>query len=510
MLASFLHTAPTQAGGVTIITHGLNGNVDDWVTAMAEQIPAHFRFPGTNSTCYKLYFIPNGSTYQLAWMRVRGGQPAVTDSGEILILLDWSDLAGGFDYDTYQVASMVASNFLRTNFISELGGHSLAELPMHLIGHSRGGSLMCQISQLLGTNGVWVDHLTTLDPHPLNNDGFGDFPFTATDAPCHTYQNVLFHDNYYQELNVIAYGEPVAGAYVRELISLDGGYGGLTASHSDVHLWYHGTIDFRKPASDYAAFITDTELNTWWTPYENYGLAAGFYYSLIGHGDRLSTNRPAGPGTSRISDGVNQLWDFGAGIFNNRTLLPANNGNWPNVMKLNLTGTNVVAFGQSNTVNLYYQWGRPAASNATIGLYLDDDYNPYNGNERLLRQWTAAGTGTAQVDSGSFGFSIEATNATPGRHPLYARITGGGRTRYLYAPERLTVFSSFEPPRLDIARNGSGARVEVLGIPGQRFVFQSSANLRAWQSLSTNWLSTNSWSYTANPAGPRFYRAFLQ
>src|ERR1051325_1169539 len=224
----------SRAAGVTIITHGLNGNVDDWVIAMADRMTDYDRFPGTNFSCYELYFTPTNSNYVLTWRRLGGSPPPVTDSGEILVKLDWRQLAND-SYSTYDVAAAVMPRLLQTNFISEMNGHALAELPLHLVGHSRGGSLVCQLSRLLGTNGVWVDHLTTLDPHPLNNDGFFDFPYTVVDAPAHSYENVLFHDCYYQTLNVLFYGEPVAGAYVRQLSNLDGGYDCIAASHSDVH-----------------------------------------------------------------------------------------------------------------------------------------------------------------------------------------------------------------------------------------------------------------------------------
>ena len=511
----YVDLSPLSAG-VTIITHGLSGNVDDWVISMAAQMSQYYRFPGTNYTCYELYFTMTNSSYVLTWARIGGSAPAVTGSAEILIKLDWRQLANN-NYSTYQVAAAVVPHLLQTNFISELGGHALGELPIHLIGHSRGGSLVCEMSRLLGTNGVWVDHLTTLDPHPLNNDIFDDTPFyTVVDAPARTYDTVLFHDNYYQNLNFIAFGEPVIGAYVRELINLDGGYDFLTSptpSHADVHLWYHGTVDLRAPSSDSVALITSSERQTWWTPYEDFGVFSGFYYSLIGGGNRLSADQPDGPGTSRIRDGYNQLWDLGAGVANNRTALPSNNGNWPNLIKLNRTGTNLVAHGQTNAVTLYFQWARPATSNGTISIYLDDDFNPYNGNERLVRQVTASGTTANQISFGTISFNLNATNAMPGVHSVYAKVTGGGRTRYLYAPELLTVVSSFQPPRLDIApANGSQVRVDVTGIPGQRFVLQSSLDFQSWQPVLTNWLATNRWSYFDNqsPGSRRFYRAALQ
>ena len=57
----FLLAIPLANGaGVTVITHGLNGNGDGWVTGMASQVTNYATFPGTSFTIYKLYYYYSG------------------------------------------------------------------------------------------------------------------------------------------------------------------------------------------------------------------------------------------------------------------------------------------------------------------------------------------------------------------------------------------------------------------------------------------------------------------
>jgi hypothetical protein len=455
-LALCLTASIAGGAGVTIITHGLNGDVDGWITGMAEVIPDYLRFPGTNSTCYEMYFVPSGTNYSPAATNVSGPAPALTDSGEIIVKLDWRQLADGDSFNTKQVANLVVPALLNTNFIPQLGGHALVELPLHLVGHSRGGSLICEMSRLLGTNGVWVDHVSTLDAHPLRDPLFplDAFKYSAVDAPARTYQNVLFADSYWQDIDSVVHGLAVPGAYVRKLENLDGGYGDNTIigdDHSDVHLWYHGTIDWRIPTSDTETNLDSSERQVWWTPYEARGTNTGFLYSLIGGGNRQSMDEPAGTGSGPINNGFNQYWDLGSGTVSNRTTLSTNYGNWPNLIRLNRTTTNAVAQGQSMGLRFYYQWAKPGTSNALADFYLDTDHNPFNSNQTFLAEVALPGTTAASVGLVTTNLVLDTTNATVGSHTIFAAIRGGGRTRFLYAPETVDVVStspSLVPPTL--------------------------------------------------------------
>jgi len=516
-----LHPWHAGAAGVTLITHGFMGDVDEWIVPMAGKITEYYRFPGSTSSCYEIYFVENAQGNYVPAQRRFGGIPATnTLSGEIIVKLDWSQLAGsilgGVAYSTTNIAPAFASALLSTNFIPELGGRALAEMPLHLIGHSRGGSMMCEITRILGAQGVWVDHLTTLDPHPLNNDGFDDSIITSVvDGPALAYVNVLFADNYYQPNNSIfgfdPSGKHMVGAYNRYLSNLTGGYG---QAHSDVHLWYHGTIDLVTPATDTQATITAAERQSWWTVQEGAGVYAGFHWSLLGRGDRLSPAEPAGAGTGSVRDGYNKIWDFGAGVDSNRYALPSNNGLWPNLIRLNLTSTNVVAVGATNHLTYLYQYGAASEPTCLIELYLDDDLNPFNGNLGIIAQHERASTGITGIGTGSIQWIPNAQNVPPGTYAIYGRITANGRQRYLYAQEILQLEPSLAPPTLDLEDAGSNQfRITVHGFTGQRIILQASSDLTSWTPIGTNVLAGTEWELLDQESGGherRFYRATVE
>src|ERR1043166_5295733 len=85
----------------------------------------------------------------------------------------------------------------------------------------------------------------------------------------------------------------------------------------------------------------------------------------------------------------------GAATAANRPSLPVNNGSWPSLIKLNRTDTNDVVQGQSASVRFFYQWAQPSTSTATVGFYLDDDFNPLNTNQKLLKQMSVPGNGAS-------------------------------------------------------------------------------------------------------------------
>jgi hypothetical protein len=507
LLLALCSAGPVAAAGVTVITHGFSSNVTDWIIPMAGKIGGYPGFPGTTYSCYEISITRNSSgQYVAAATFLTGAPPLLTDSGEIVVKLDWSTLSSFGGASTTTVAQTAVNALLATDLIPELDGRSLVELPMHLIGHSRGGSVVTEMARLLGAEGIWVDQVTTLDPRPVAV--FGDAAVT-------TWTNVLYADNFWQNMGdgvIVPNGQSVFGAYNRKLLDLNGGY---SSSHSDVHLWYHGTIDLATPASDTQATITATQRSTWWTSTEMAGAAAGFYYSLIGGGDRLSNVEPAGTGNGMISDGFNKNWDLGGGVAANRMALPVDAGLWPNPILFALGNTNTIAAGDSFDATLDYQAGASATGEIDLGIFLDVDYNPYNGNEIEVDEETLPRTGISAVSVNALNATVDAAVVPPGNYSVFARLNDGGRTRYLYAPQPLTVTPSLQPPSIDAASlvlSDGVMHFDVYAFPGQEVTVMGSIDLVNWVPLQTYTFAGTMWEFMdadAGNFGKRFYKAVL-
>jgi hypothetical protein len=182
------------------------------------------------------------------------------------------------------------------------------------------------------------------------------------------------------------------------------------------------------------------------------------------------------------------------------------------LIKFNRLENSQVVQGQNIPVKFYYQWARPATSNATLSIYLDDDPNVLNNNQKLLLQMNVPGTTMTNVNAVTVSVPLLATNAAPGSHSLLAVLNNGSQTRYLYAPEMVQVIAS-PAPVLDIAQIGFGQfRIGINGQTNQAIVLESSLNLTSWQPLATNTLTSTRWAYTNSPPNGTpmlFYRARL-
>jgi hypothetical protein len=261
--------------------------------------------------------------------------------------------------------------------------------------------------------------------------------------------------------------------------------------HSNVHFWYHGTVNLTTPTGDTDATITSTERANWWDGYEQEGANAGFKYSLIGGGNRMSPDEPLGPGYPAIVDGYNQWWDFGRGASANRTALASNNGTWPNLIQFNVLGTNIVTAGQTISTKFYYQYGGESNS-VTAQFFYDRDLDPYNTNTTLITLINLPNTGVNDVYYDTL--ELTTTNVPPGVYAIYGKMWDGTHTRYLYTAQVVQILAV---PVLGITRlNATQFRIVINGVAGQTVILQSSPNLKIWTPLVTNTLTSSSWTYT--------------
>jgi len=81
-------------------------------------------------------------------------------------------------------------------------------------------------------------------------------------------------------------------------------------------------------------------------------------------------------------------------------------------------------------------------------VFLDNDLNAFNGSVAEVYRETLGSTGTNSIYPGTIQWVSNPTNTAPGTYATYARISAGGHTRYLYAPEILTLKPSLAAPFL--------------------------------------------------------------
>jgi hypothetical protein len=267
--------------GVTILIHGNEGNITGWVDYAADEIAK--RVPGNQSKyIMKVDKVDDDKLGVTAFTLYDGPELSANDSGEVIIKLDWTAVDSG-KFSTNEVGGAVSDYLLKRHG----SVRALAELPIHLIGHSRGASMVCAISRDLGRHGIWVDQNTYLDPHPV--DGHDDIlNADYGDTAMRVYDNVLFADNYWRtdgnSQNADPDGELVEGAHD---VNLDDTVqeNHIISAHMAVTSYYHGTIDLDS------FWNGDHPIFPSW--YDEVGRdQTGFVFSRIAGGKRPSDGVP--------------------------------------------------------------------------------------------------------------------------------------------------------------------------------------------------------------------------
>ena len=400
--------------GVALITHGWGGSATGWVTAMADAAVARTSIPSQTSVW--TLAVTNSSSPTVSSAVLNAGPNRFTEdyNGETVIKLDWSALSTTFFVSTTDVAAAVADYFLNT----AVGGMTWLDGPIHMVGHSRGASVISEIARVIGNSGVWVDQLTWLDPHPVTG-----FPYYDPNAAA--YENIVFADNYYQD-DDFPDGGPVAGSFQTNLTGMLTTQG-YSSAHSDVHLWHHGTIDTSPSASD-----GDQAVPTDW--YDNLDLRhgprdqVGFNYSRLG-GD-----------ASEWGDGVTAEGLHSAlGGSGARVSLDLSGATWPNVLDVRINDGLTYDLGDDVHVGYHYQ---DADSAAEAQFYFDLDRNPYNGNETLLLQSALPQTGTAVIEDEA---ALATTGLPLGDYFVFAEVTDSTHSRYAYAENPISIVDVAPP-----------------------------------------------------------------
>lgn len=284
--------APADGPVTTVLTHGysLDSSKGPWVEAMGFAVlsraggGAIFRYDQDIS----------------AWRLVEGRPD---DGAAVVLVFRWTDdftkpgAAWGYAEAAGDalVAALRAPLFVDGAGVPIAGVELVSGRDLHFVGHSRGAVVNSEAVRRLGRSGIAVDHVTSLDPHPVNGTLDEPFDFDWGDPVPRTWSNVVHADNFYRAdggfVNAADFdGIPIEGAVNTELDESALNCCAYGFAHSDVHLWYHGTIDLLPGACDGEACINQTMRDTWWPDGD---AVSGFYFARLGGG---AEQRPPLPG----------------------------------------------------------------------------------------------------------------------------------------------------------------------------------------------------------------------
>jgi len=446
--------------GVTLITHGYEPTSSDrpaWLDSMKDAIVAR---DGADTAVYDIRIArnSNGDAQVMEFDRLSGPSPtgSATSNADTVIMLDWADASGLFFsyFTTSQIAQLVEPYL--TSVIPSAGVSSpLAEVPIHLIGHSRGGSVVSALAWYLAQDGIWVDQMTTLDPHPVDSS---EVPGT-NDAAVNVYDNTVIADNYY-ELDALTAGEPVAGAHN---VNLTGIFPfALNEEHADVHAYYHGTINTTAANDgDSSGPIT---IDPGWYAYSGTGPrdSVGFAWSRIGD-------------ESRPTDGL-------LGSASRVSVTPSALGadQWDNVF------FDTGSIAQNDSITQGEQFDVPTGwvdrnRDATVYVALDNDSSPYDGWVGTMQSYATASVGSI---AGTHTVTLDTSSLAPGVYHIAAEIINGTHRRFDYSLSTVTV-----NPKPSIAITGASVSEGNAGTTSA--VFTVSLSAASDQTVTVHWATAD-------------------
>ena len=192
-----------------------------------------------------------------------------------------------------------------------------------------------------------------------------------------------------------------------------GNFVGYFNEHSDVHLWYHGTIDITGAIDDGSASVAAD---------------AGWYAGAMGPRDQI------GYYFSRAVGGARPATGLATGLADGQAArVPINHAadRWPSLLDVQLLAQPLLAVGVP--LDVRYAW-HDHDSNASLEFFLDNDRNPFNGTgPQLGFPLTVAQTSPALLSTDQV--SLSTTGLDAGSYELFARISDATGHRVLYADD---------------------------------------------------------------------------